>query len=286
MQKSIKISERCMLANLRISQWHARRYDKKATDEVLAKHTASANAGRFHKLLLPVDSDSHKAIVTIAGQMRTCYYFWTLPWCDDGQRILPAAAYMPFTATMAQLAGQFDDAVNAFCTVYPRLVQEARQALNGLYNEMDYPSAERLRQLYSSKVSFAPLPAAEDFRCNLDDASVAAIQAAIEHDVKQAVETAQKDAVTRLREALERMSERLNQPEAIFRDTLFTNLLELCAVLPALNITGDPQLKLAVDLTVANVLPVAPETCRVNKVAREQAASECDAIIERMKGLA
>jgi hypothetical protein len=275
-----------MLANLRISQWQASKYDKKATDEVLAKHTASSNAGRFNKLLLPVDSDSHKAIVTISGQMRTCYYKYTLPWQDDGQRILPTAAYMPFTAEMAQLAGQFDSAVDAFCSVYPRLVQEARQALNGLYNEMDYPSSPRLRQLYSSKVSFAPLPSAGDFRCNLDSASVNAIQQAIERDVKAAVEIAQTDAVTRLREALERMSERLNQPDAIYRDSLFTNLRDLCAVLPALNITGDEQLKLAIDVTVANVLPADPETCRVNKAARAEAARQVDSVIERMKGLA
>ena len=45
----------------------------------------------------------------------------TLPWMDDGTRILKGSVFMAFTEAMAEPIRQFDEAVDAFIAAYPEI---------------------------------------------------------------------------------------------------------------------------------------------------------------------
>ena len=136
------LASRAMLSAVTIRQWTARKLDKQITAEVADRHGAGADAGRYNKALIA--RDALAAIVTAANAARTEHYARTFPWLDDGARVLPAAGYLAYSETMRGLRSDFELAVELFLASYPSFVDDARQRLNGMFNESDYPSASEI----------------------------------------------------------------------------------------------------------------------------------------------
>ena len=161
------LSSRAMLCSLSISMWSARKHDPEASEEIAQRHGAQADAGRYHKVLLPKEAlaEIHK----IVSEARQEHYFMTLPWDDNGYRVLPAAAYMDHTGNMRELSNRFTPAVEALAQQFGRLVEEAKARLGGLFRVEDYPAPDDLRSKFSFETKVMPLPDAGDFRVALGD---------------------------------------------------------------------------------------------------------------------
>src|ERR1700758_3811169 len=100
------LSERAMLASLNIRRWSASRTDKKITSEVAAQHAVKEKrAGKYRKNAIDVEALSFVAVGTAAGDLRTKHYFYTLPWSQDGSRILPSAMFVEYSEEMRKLRG-------------------------------------------------------------------------------------------------------------------------------------------------------------------------------------
>ena len=76
------LSQKAVLASIRISQWSARKVDKNATDEIHARNHAEPHAGRYNKLLIA--REGLQKVQHVAGEARTFHYGMTQPWLDDG----------------------------------------------------------------------------------------------------------------------------------------------------------------------------------------------------------
>lgn len=275
------LAARAMLVSLNLSIWTARRYDRKASQEVAENHGAKTDAGRYHKRLID-KADAYEAIVTIGREARDFYYRYTLPWANDGARILPASAYMDFADAMRHRGQQFDQAVTQFVAAYPELRQAARTVLGSLYNPADYPEPETIGRLFKFKVSVLPLPTAGDFRVQLADDTTQALRDSITEQVEAATAEAMRDLYGRLHGAVSNMVRRLSDPDAIFRDSLVTNLQEVCDVLPKLNLTNDPHLEALRQDTLRDLCGHAPATLRDDKRTRADVAAKAKAIEARM----
>ncbi len=55
----------------------------------------------------------------------------TLPWDDNGYRVLPSAAYMDHTEKMRELSSRFTPAVEALTREFGNLVEQAKVRLGG-----------------------------------------------------------------------------------------------------------------------------------------------------------
>ena len=266
------LNTRAMLVNLSITSWTARKHDKKITAEVAANHNASEAMGRYNKLLIPADAPTYKAVGQAANAARTAHYEQTLPWADDGARILPATNYIEYSRRLQVLRTEFDNAVRAFVADYPTLQANAQRVLNGLYNADDYPTVTELRDKFSFGTRVMPLPDAGDFRVTLDADDVQSIRAEIEHNVNESIAQAQGDLYNRLFTAVSRMVERLSDDKAIFRDSLIINLRELCDLVPRLNLTGDANLE-ALRVRIEKSLALfEPDDLREDKALRASVA--------------
>ena len=196
---SISVAEpslcsRAMLCSLSISMWSARKHDREASEEIAQRHGAQPDAGRYHKVLLPKAALAE--VQKIVSEARQDHYFMTLPWDDNGYRVLPAAAYMDHTERMRQLSNQFTPAIDArrnapksrpislgkrtrarFLAAlgmtrlgtqqFGQLGEEARVRLGGLFRSEDYPAPEELPSKFSFETKVMPLPDAGDFRVSL-----------------------------------------------------------------------------------------------------------------------
>ena len=90
------ISDKAMLICLHITMWTARKHDKRVSEEVAQSHEATTNAGRYNKHLLD-QAEKLEELRTLAGQIRQYFYKVTLPWSDEGYRLLPSHLYFEFT---------------------------------------------------------------------------------------------------------------------------------------------------------------------------------------------
>jgi hypothetical protein len=86
------ITERAMLAAVHISIWTAVKHDRKVSRQVADEHGAPETAWRYNKKLLS-GAARLADLRSFAGQIRQSFYKITLPWSDEGYRLLPAHAH-------------------------------------------------------------------------------------------------------------------------------------------------------------------------------------------------
>lgn len=271
------LQDSAMLVALNVRQWTARRFDRTATKEVDEKHGAK-DAGRFNKLL--IDKAALEPIDKVENSARTYHYSVTLPWGDQGQRILPAALFMDYTQSIDQFKREFDQRVRAFLVEYPRLVQEARQRLGTLYDPTDYPDPSEIKDRFEFGVAITPVPSAQDFRVQLNEGYVEQIKS----DILQRQQAAQKEAVKhvwgRVREVVERIRETCGKDKPRIYDSMMDNARQLVEILPALNLSGDPELNRIADEMKQLVVPT--DVLRANAHRRQDVAKAADALLAKM----
>lgn len=279
---AVNLTEKAMLVNLSISQWTARKYDRKVSHEINMQHGADDDAGRYNKCL--VARESLKELTKVVNRARIFHYENTLPWADEGSRILPAAMFPDYSAKMRELKNEFETAVDAFLSTYPSLIEDACISLNGLFREEDYPPTEHIVNKFAWGVSISPLPIASDFRVMLSDDEISKIRGEIENRNSTASITATRDLWERLYKAVSHMADKLAEPDAIFRDSLVGNIQELTALLPKLNITDDAELEKMRRQVETRLGSTIPETLRTDSKARENTATIARDLLDTMKG--
>jgi len=219
------IQERAMLAAVHISIWTAVKHDRGVSRDVAERNGAPMSAGRYNKQLLR-GADKLDELRTLAGQVRQYFYKITLPWTDEGYRLLPANLYFDLTARMREFESQFEQGVEAFLTVYPQYIEQVRPELNGLFREEDYPKAEKLRRKFGVKLEVLPIPTGNDFRVQMSAEEQARVAREIDSNVRQSLVRGTEDLWSRLRDVVSHMVDRLNEPESRFHATLVTNILD------------------------------------------------------------
>ena len=282
------LSSKAMLCSLSISVWSARKHDAEASEEIATRHGAQADAGRYQKILLPKAALAE--IQGIVSESRQEHYFLTLPWDDNGYRVLPAAAYMDHVERMNRLRARFTEAVDGLTVQFAKLVGDARARLGSLFRVEDYPADQELREKFAFETKVMPLPAAGDFRVTLGDEEKSRIQRQIRASVEASLQVGSRELWFRLYEAVRHMAERLsaykvtdNGVEHPFRDSLVSNLVRLVEVLPKLNLTGDADLERLAGEVKATLL-VEPARLRQSETVRDETARAAAQIAERMAG--
>ena len=279
---SANLTDKAMLVKLSISKWSARKYDKKVSGEVAQQYGTDQERGRYNKVLVAVEAV--KKVGQAESAARTFHYENTLPWKDDGARILPAANFDHYSAEMRKLKGDFQAAAMEFLGNYPDLVDQARRELNGLFDPADYPDREKIQKKFSFEVEVDPLPTGADFRVSLQGDEVARIQADIEKRLERAQRDAMGDCFSRLYDVVRKAAEKLTDKTAIFRDSLITNIQDLVELLPRLNLTDDTRLEELRRLVADKLLGYEPELLRKNAFARQETADAANDILAAMAG--
>ena len=276
------LTEKAMLVRLSVSQWTARKLDKRVTREVARQHQTSEDAGNYRKALLA--KEDLKAIQKTVGAARAFHYEQSLPWQDDGARLLPSANFLSYSQKMREYETEFQSAVADFLSRYPSMVHDARSHLNGLFDEKDYPTQSQVAEKFAFAVQVDPMPNATDFRVVLSAEEVERIQRDIETRTQAATAEAMKDLWRRLHDAVAHMAEKLSATDAIYRDSLVGNLTELVGLLPRLNLTDDPDLEAMRQEVEQKLCQYHPQDLRENKFERRKAADDAKQILDAMAG--
>lgn len=274
-----------LAVNFGISCWEARRQDKSASKEVADNHGTASSVGRYHKDLLP-GCVEHEAILKLRNAWRVWHMENTLPWSDNGVRVIRSASFLDYSQGFKKFKDEFDAAVDAFIDAYPQAVARASLHLNSLFNKQDYPDVEEVRRRFASRMQVFPMPNEQDFRIleGVPAEEVERLQAEAVVGMHEQVTYALKDLWQRMHKVAAAMSERLAIPHGApggkFHDTLVDNIADLLKRVPALNLTGDPEIDRISD--EMRGLLCQPETLRVDPDARADKAEKARLLAKRM----
>lgn len=294
------IAQKAMLADLTIKGWSGRASDDGAAAFTAQHYQANAEWTKFTKRL--VNKDALKAVKKVEAAARAQHKELTLPWHENGQRILPAAAFHDYQVKMGELSDQHEAAVDAFLAEYDALIDEARRELGGLFSADDYPASHELQAKFVFDMELNALDTTGDFRVQMSDAEMKRLQDQITKRTEARMANAMTDVYTRLHDVVAHMAHRLKAYDPAvpavdkdgndttkvknpFRDATLNNVRDIVDLLPKLNIANDPALdELAAEVR-QNLLDADAATLRSDDEKRAQVAAKADEIASAMAGM-
>lgn len=272
------LQTKALIVNVNISQWSGRKHDKKITREVEETHNAEqGEAGRFNKMLTSKEflAGTSKA----ASAARQFLYEKTLPWSDNGDRLLTTEMYFDFIKEFSIYIETFNKEVDKAEQALESEIEKRKIQLNGMFNAADYPRREEFKSKFNLRVTFMPIPEISDFRIDLSQTEVNVLTKNIENEMNNRLTAAVSSTWERIKEQLTKMKETLSTQDKIFRDSLFNNLADLISILPKLNVTNDANInQICADM---ETLLVSPEAVRTNSNLRNEKAIEVQNLLNK-----
>ena len=277
------ISSSAMLVELNISVWTGRKFDKGVSKEIDAQKHTTTRAGNYSKKLF-ADEPIFDAIQKFAGNARTYHYHATMPWSDSGLRLLTTPMYFDYNKEITGMQMEYDKLVDAFMSSYDKSVIQAQMKLGSLFDPNDYPDAVSVHNKYKFSVRYSPVPDTGDWRIDVGNEALSILQTNYAESYKANLEQAMREPWERMHEALQRMSEKLSgSSKQIFRDTLVTNVVEMCDLLEKFNITGDPTMKRAKQKIEDALTGITPDALREDDYLRLDVKSKVDGLLREFQ---
>ena len=232
------------------------------------------------------------ALTATVSEARAQHYANSLPWDDQGSRLLTVANYEAYTELMDGLRERMVRERARFIEDYDDNVDRARLDLGKLFRIGDYPSKEALQGKFGIRYRIVPVPDADHFMAKLASHDTERVKRGIEREIEERLHDAVGDLYRRLGEAVERVSERLTEDgegkPLVFRDTMISNVRDLVDVVPRLNIFGDDRLAQLCQDVKDRIAQADPATLRpspnFNPNVRRQVKCDADALMEKFAG--
>lgn len=287
----MQLSERAMLTTLRLGVWSGKLHDQEVTEEISESHKADLkDAGSYSKQI--VSRKFLGPVLSVGRVVSQTHKLLTLPWDDNGTRILTAVGHAHYTEQMRLRRHAFEASAIQFCKGLQEYIQEAKVRLGTMFDPEDYPTKDELKDKFFMDVEISNIPDSGDFRTKLSDASVKAIVKDMEQRSDARVEKALNEVFQRVYGVAEKMVERLREykpaeegkpSENRFKDSLVYNCKELADLLPALNINGDPRVEELSKRIIDDLVEHSPEILRTNERIRNKTADKAEQILKKVR---
>lgn len=279
----MSISTKAMVLNLQVGVWSGHRLDKEATRKVTEDNNAESDAARVNKHLIP--KPAFKDITATANAVRAHLYEKTLPWKDNGDRLLTRTVYREFIERHETLVSDFDKAVDRFLSRdYPSAVEQAGFRMGDLFDIADYPSPASLKGRFYVNLDIDAVTESGDFRVQMDKDEIEGVRAIMEKAMEQRIAGAMLNVWERLAKVVTHFAEKMGDEDKIFRNSTVTNLEELVELLPGLNVLDDPDLEKIRQDVKRSLCGHQPDALRKDVAARSAAADEAKRILDGMAG--
>ena len=278
------VARSAMLVDLNIKVYSGRKKDTYTQERVVVdSHAASKRASSVYKNLF-ADCVELDAITKFQAKARAEHYRLTIPWSDNGSRLLPTKALMEYKKTMNVYQNDFYQLVMTYLDKYDTLVAKAAFQLGTLFDRDEYPQRDVVGHKFAFFTSFMPLPTSGDFRLDVEAEVQRELIEQYEIAATARVQEATKDLWDRLHASLTRLSDRLVVDEdgkkRKFHDTMVTGALDLCELLSTLNVAQDPTLEKARRQLEDTLQGVEPDELRKHEGHRMEIKQKVDSILE------
>jgi hypothetical protein len=278
--QSHPLAERAMLARLTIKKWSPVKVDRGVTEEIaLRKGADRTAAGVYQKCLIA--RSALKELTKVGGEARTYHYEHTLPWLDNGQRILTAKAHLKYVAEMDKFRTEFLRLAADLSRNFDGYVSQARVTLGSMFDATEYPSREDILAKHSFDYGIDPIPDAPDFRVKLPEAELARLRQDIHRRAQEAMVEANVEMWRRVHETVAHMAKTLANPEGKFKNTLVSNVADLADIMDEMNVAEDGELTTLAEELKRSISGLDPETLRNDEGERKAAATAAQDVAAR-----
>lgn len=291
------LTEKAMVVKTQIrgSSFGRTKSDKDAGQDVANANRADVESVRVVKTL--VDKKYTETIHKIASEAYITHRTMTLPWQDDGVRLLPTGIYFEYMQKMRRYNEDYQRAVADLHANYENAKLDAVIRLGSLYRDDDYKDAGSLfckhpdtgDYLHFSIVAKPrPISDGSDIRVSLNADEIKAMQDQIAADNQAAITEAVSDMWGRLKEAIENLRDRLtaydNGDIKAVRESWVTNVREVAKLLPKLNFTGDHELDRLCSVAEQYLGSLNRDQLKVSANARATVRNAADELLSKMAG--
>jgi hypothetical protein len=276
------LADKALLVKLNRSLYQPYVFDAKAT-RMVEEASGVTKAGRYNKRLFR-DSSVLKDTNEKFNLLYVTYIKRTVPWLDDGVRMVPNALYFELAHELRDLIVDAKAAADALARQWGAMVASDIQLLGAMANPADYCTAEEVRAKFDAQVTFFPVPSAADFRIDVTEEDRAEMAKAISDAEANVGKYLMKEMLAPVKAFVNKLSVPIGLDGAIFRDTLIENIVDLVERLPKLNINRDPD----VDATIAELKSVIdhfadnPDVLRESQDTRQSARDKMAVIEAKM----
>lgn len=280
----MQLSDRALLVQFNVSQWTARKFDKKATQSVARTHGVNASVGRYNKSLLP-GADYLANVHQKSGYIRNKFYENTLPWGIEGTQLLPTSNYLNFVSEFRKEKAEWETLVRLFVANYPVLKANAKRELGPMYREEDYPHEREIASKFRMDMAVFPVPTT-DFRVQIGQDELDRVQQDVEARVTRASAEAMRDVWQRLYDKVEHLLDKMvkvDDPKSRFHESSIEHVQNLCELLPRLNFADDPNLEAMRHEVETKLAKLSKDEIVEDKVLRDAKIDQTKDIMERMK---
>lgn len=283
------LSSSAMLVELSISAWTGRKKDKTASVDVTTRAGADSAVASVNKTLLS-DCEYLKNIKTWIGEARNhVHYHMTMPWSDTGIRLLPTELFFEYQQRITHYEGLIAAEVDNLIADFEHEKAKAANKLGSLFDPDDYPTADSLREKFSFRVNYMPLPEAGDFRVDIGNEAVSELRDKYESMYSEKIEQAMSDIWHRVHKALANMSSRLGYDDdgkkLIFRDSLVDNALSMVDLMRKCNVTGSSQMSAMADKLEDALRGMSPDALREDEYLRDATKRNLDELIKTLPSI-
>lgn len=265
-----RLRQETTAVRLRRSKW--------GVSKTLDKHQKQIAADPFgadgskiaaSKKLGDISHPKFKAVTRILNQANEYWQSMTVPYPEEGIRLIRTEKVSEFDASIARMQSELDGAVAQLNQAYFELRRRAERDLGSLYNAADYPDS--LDGMFSLSVEYPSVDPDERLR-RLNPALYEREQRRIQERFDEAVRLAEEAFLSELAGLVQHLCERLEGSQEgkqkIFRDSAVTNLTEFFERFRQLNIGSNEELDRLVAQAQGAVRNVTPTRLRDNEALR------------------
>src|SRR6266478_765288 len=211
------------------------------------------------KYLIDRKHKSVRQVVAASQRVREIIYRYTLPWGDDKSRLLPVKLLETFQEKLNPAILDLNEARENYIQHYPALVSASERDLGELFDRSQYPAVDQIRGLFTTKVSYWPIPESGNFIAEISAEAAKEAKEGIKREIEQRLLEATYDLVKRAKEIVSIYVDRLEKfkpaeevginQQGAFRDSLVDNVTDTANLIERMNMTDNPQInKVVTDL--------------------------------------
>lgn len=263
-----------------VSAYTGNMRDKKLTEEAINEHGVTGRRLSMRKYVL--NSDELNNVISKIQAARNYFNSKSLPWRDEGVRIIPATSVIDLKSEMEEKIRGIMEAIDKLIDSLPNLIEEDKKKLGNTFNESDYPTAESLRSKFAARVEIWPVSV--DFRVNgIEESGQKIIQKEIEDRIAETLKETKFYQLEQLTNAILHLSNRLSDKEKNFKSSSLDNILDASADIKNLSLDDDPIMQNLSDSIKNDFNKLNVDSLRENVIVREEAVKMMEAKLKEIK---
>lgn len=275
-----KLSERAVLIHVRIRHWNGSKRNPKVSDELCTEKGAAQDAATVIVNYIP--KDKLVSLHRKANKIRGIFVKWSRPWLDGGIRIIALRNLPKYDKEMKEAIDDYNETANRWVKEkYPKILKCMPDRLAKLLDDQPMPSPLEVLNKFRIQTNKFPVPDASDILISGEEGTL--LRKEVSSSINATLQKTMLDVWNELTTLINRIQERLSDPNKKFKDSLIKNLQAFCERIPTENFTDDEQLETIRKEVLKKLAEVDPQDLRENPKYRKAKANKAKDILSSIR---